>query len=635
MHRLINDVVTYSAVSQQRLEIKHTQFDIRAFVHRIVRSHRSFATVPITFEIDPAVPACMISDVMRLQQVRGLAIGICRSSVHRLPRSRGDWPPLLCLPPLQIFANALSNAAKFCNTGDIHVAVCMMAAPSQPTTTTDAVATEATAAGGSAATLLHLPWMSRDSARAPALRVQLPAPEEACPTIVFRVTDTGPGLGGDMDQSTLFDPFMTFAKRASTSSSAPATPTAGSPRSRSRRRGVDEATSSSYAARVRGSGLGLPVSKMLAALLEGSLQLFRDKQANRTVFCVEMPLVPSAWWPALHAAHDAAAVTGVCGMPDAGAAAIPVAPTAPTDPAVAAALQQMEAAVTHFHISTMPLLFKPPTGNPDKIACLSLESSSGERSADSSDDAGTVPRLRAAAAAAGAAADVSTPVAPPAPPVSLGLHVLVVDDERLNRQVLARMLMRLGCTYDLVEDGDDAEAALLRSGNVPPPAGSRASTTATAANVVSLDSPPHVVQHVSSSRDAAAAQPTSSAAAASESPAAAPRPYDVVLMDVVMRRRCGKGTTRSLREQGLKTPVFAATGNRPGPEYAKIFNGTLEKPFTQERLAAVLKPVAAALAAARADVIVPRSADSSFYISSTRPTTTAAAVAAPPAATSV
>lgn len=74
MHRLVNDVVSHVAVSQQRVEIKHSLFDIRSFVQRLARSHRSLADVPLTFEVDAAVPASIITDGMRLQQVRPCAV---------------------------------------------------------------------------------------------------------------------------------------------------------------------------------------------------------------------------------------------------------------------------------------------------------------------------------------------------------------------------------------------------------------------------------------------------------------------------------------------------------------------------------------------------------------------------------
>ena len=49
---------------------------------------------------------------------------------------------------------------------------------------------------------------------------------------------------------------------------------------------------------------------------------------------------------------------------------------------------------------------------------------------------------------------------------SLNLHVMVVDDEALNRRLAQRMLVRLGCTCELLEDGDEVLSALQRTGQV-------------------------------------------------------------------------------------------------------------------------------------------------------------------------
>ena len=35
------------------------------------------------------------------------------------------------------------------------------------------------------------------------------------------------------------------------------------------------------------------------------------------------------------------------------------------------------------------------------------------------------------------------------------MHVLLVDDEATNRRLGARLLARLGCTFELLEDGDE------------------------------------------------------------------------------------------------------------------------------------------------------------------------------------
>jgi len=58
--------------------------------------------------------------------------------------------------------------------------------------------------------------------------------------------------------------------------------------------------------------------------------------------------------------------------------------------------------------------------------------------------------------------------AAPAPaetgPVSLGLHVLVAEDQRVNQRLANRMLVRLGCTVEIVADGRQAVERALRGG---------------------------------------------------------------------------------------------------------------------------------------------------------------------------
>jgi hypothetical protein len=46
---------------------------------------------------------------------------------------------------------------------------------------------------------------------------------------------------------------------------------------------------------------------------------------------------------------------------------------------------------------------------------------------------------------------------------SLGYHVLVVDDIETNRRVAGHMLRRIGCTFDLVDGGSAALAALAEN----------------------------------------------------------------------------------------------------------------------------------------------------------------------------
>jgi CheY-like chemotaxis protein len=49
------------------------------------------------------------------------------------------------------------------------------------------------------------------------------------------------------------------------------------------------------------------------------------------------------------------------------------------------------------------------------------------------------------------------------------LRILVVDDEAVNRRICLRMLNKLGCTAEALEDGDQVLPRLLRdAGGVSP-----------------------------------------------------------------------------------------------------------------------------------------------------------------------
>ncbi len=57
--------------------------------------------------------------------------------------------------------------------------------------------------------------------------------------------------------------------------------------------------------------------------------------------------------------------------------------------------------------------------------------------------------------------DAATPISD-----NLGLHVLVAEDNNVNRRILAAQLAQLGCTYSMAHDGEDA---LLRLAEAPVP----------------------------------------------------------------------------------------------------------------------------------------------------------------------
>ena len=123
---------------------------------------------------------------------------------------------------------------------------------------------------------------------------------------------------------------------------------------------------------------------------------------------------------------------------------------------------------------------------------------------------------------------------------SLGYHVLVCDDESVNRRLHERMLHRLGCTSVCTADGDEVEPALR---------------------------------------------------AAEE----AGKPVQLILLDIIMPRVPGDEALRRLRLAGINTPAIAATGNvysGRSEYYMRLgFDGVLKKSFSLSQLADAMTEV--------------------------------------------
>ena len=97
------------------------------------------------------------------------------------------------------------------------------------------------------------------------------------------------------------------------------------------------------------------------------------------------------------------------------------------------------------------------------------------------------------------------------------------DDEVVNRSVGRRMLQRLGCSVVELSDGDEVEPLLRRIGQLA---------------------------QYSPSRSGSAVVPQSDRA----------EHFDVIMLDIQMRRMNGDVLCRRLRELGLPTVIIAATG---------------------------------------------------------------------------
>lgn len=152
------------------------------------------------------------------------------------------------------------------------------------------------------------------------------------------------------------------------------------------------------------------------------------------------------------------------------------------------------------------------------------------------------PRTPLAAAAPVAPSETATAIAPVASSVPVGpvagsacgrsLHVLLVDDEMVNRNVARRMLQRLGYTTVELVDGDEVMNALVAAGNLQP-------RVPDDSEDVHADSLNMIIESSSTSSMAR---------------------FDVVMMDIQMRRMNGDAACQLIRDAGCDLIVIASTG---------------------------------------------------------------------------
>ena len=136
----------------------------------------------------------------------------------------------------------------------------------------------------------------------------------------------------------------------------------------------------------------------------------------------------------------------------------------------------------------------------------------------------------------------------------LKLHVLIVDDEVVNRSVAKRMLQRLGCTTVELSDGIDVEPLLLQNGLLPVRTAS-ATHHSGVRPVAGHDGVNWYPGTVLGEHDSGLGLGTPSELVA------APSPFDVILLDIQMRQMNGDVLCRNLRDAGMDTIIVATTGN--------------------------------------------------------------------------
>jgi CheY-like chemotaxis protein len=121
------------------------------------------------------------------------------------------------------------------------------------------------------------------------------------------------------------------------------------------------------------------------------------------------------------------------------------------------------------------------------------------------------------------------------PHTALGIHVLYVDDEPTNLRVGARILAQLGCSCEVLEDGDQVLPRLQDSSAGPP--------------------------------------------------------FRAILMDILMQRSDGETVCRELRAAGVDLPIAAVTAMDTTDTqrfFASGFDFVLLKPFRSPDILRVL-----------------------------------------------
>ncbi|KAI8907070.1 hypothetical protein DFJ77DRAFT_188560 [Powellomyces hirtus] len=154
------------------------------------------------------------------------------------------------------------------------------------------------------------------------------------------------------------------------------------------------------------------------------------------------------------------------------------------------------------------------------------------------------------------------------------LHILVVDDDRITRMLMIRLLSRLGHTLQIAEDGRQAVdlIALHNPGSNTPAA--RWKVNLLPSNTTAPPTPPHETHPPpfppsppSLNTDTPALRPTphptfNASPRATTTHLVPPRiPFDVVLMDNQMPRLTGVDAVAQLRRLGISVPVVGITGN--------------------------------------------------------------------------
>ena len=117
IHRLLSDIMNMRALEEGKLEIKLTLYELRALLARMATNHRSMSRVPLHWAVDAEVPALIIGDPLRVQQIGG-----CHTSGSLARSAARPLLPVRCpCSRFRAVVNGITNACKHCMSGAITI----------------------------------------------------------------------------------------------------------------------------------------------------------------------------------------------------------------------------------------------------------------------------------------------------------------------------------------------------------------------------------------------------------------------------------------------------------------------------------------------------------------------------------
>lgn len=528
--QVVDDILDLAALRSGKLQVNPTLVDVRNMLKQLALQNRSFAAVPIVVVVSEALPERVFADELRLRQ---------------------------------LLSNGITNAAKHCNHGCITVRAWLETA---------GLSAQPESAGKSARRghqVAPVPATSHEDRATLNRLVRAPPTKSSTAYLCLEVIDTGAGLGGT-DPSVLFEAF------SQNHSAKPDTPEP--------QRGSQ---SSPHPRDVRSTGLGLPICKLLATAMDGEVGL-RDRAVmvdagrrtgrSRGALVLRPPSdlrnLPAESTRSVFFPGSAGAALSIGGEDGSSTGAI-FAIRVPVNEGAAGAAGGAPRVASAQHLLPRHRSSLLSRDNSSRSEIASAARVASPQGAIHSPKASRMLRGESGThdveleyAEEPTRTSLSPPgsvvedpgVMQPTPGPLHGMHFIAVDDESLNRRVMARMLRALGATVATLADGDEVLAHLrVHHADV-------------------------LHRHTSPSR-----LPSIVPVAKST--------LDGILLDNYMSRQNGLETCMQLRTVGVLIPIILTSASVTDADdrarfIAAGFSDVLRKPFDRHVLAEALRPKA-------------------------------------------